>query len=136
MAGKSGGAMDTVKVGMRMFEVGMRFINNLDKYSKNAEKIRKFFGRKEKQEIDVGMYVEKEKPAPKKFVKSNPLMDRMVSDKEFSEFLNLIFDKKNVFGNLPDSWVIQQSLLDKYEELKEFETMGDLRNEVKSLLKK
>ena len=134
MASK-GGAMDTVKVGMRMFEVGMRFFNNLDKYSKNAEKIGKFFNsRKEKPTVDVGMYVEK--PAAKKAVKSNPLMDRMLTDKTFSEFLNQIFDKKTVFGSVPDSWVMQQSLIDKFEELQEYKTMGELRDEVKKITKK
>ena len=139
MAGKTGGTMDTIKVGMRVFEVGMRFMNNLGRYQKNAEvfgKIsNKLFGKKEAP-VDVGMYSEKEKPAPKRVSKGNPLLDRMISDKTFSEFLDQIFDKKNVFGNLPDSWVIQQNLIDKYEELSEYETMGDLRLAVKKLLKK
>lgn len=133
MAGK-GGMMDGIKVGMRMFEVGMRFFNNLDKYGKNAEKIGKFFSKKEKPAVDVGMYVEK--PTAKKSAPSNPLMDRMLTDKTFSEFLNQIFDKKTVFGSVPDSWTMQKSLVEKFEELEQYKTMGELRDEVKKLMKK
>lgn len=135
MAGKSGGVMDTVKVGMRMFEVGMRFMNNLDKYSKNAQKIGKFFGKKNEPTIDAGI-VEKPKQPTKRASKSDPLMDRIMEDKSFSEFLQQTLDKKTVFGGLADDWKIQQNLIEKYQELEAFETMGELRRAVKKLLGK